>query len=205
MLVRHNRSVMLIDGAAKIAKTEALLDDLYYQTTKAAMLRTQLLCAREGCLDIDWRTALMEIAAQPITGVTDHHQQIRERAASEVANLPEADWEPDMKVGWRASLEAWYITTKQCLDEIEELEKRTRVEAGLPIDGITERYAIDRDLETASYRAGLAAGGLANDWYDWLLIRVIQWPDENRRDSQIEAMEDPGYRATLQHLPAYWA
>jgi hypothetical protein len=30
VLVRHNHSVMLIDGAVKIADTEALLDDLYY-------------------------------------------------------------------------------------------------------------------------------------------------------------------------------
>ena len=202
--MRQNR-VMFTDAPGKIAKAEARIEDLYFQSIKTAMLHTQLLCAREGCLDIDWRTALIESAVQPISDIAAAHQQIRERAAREVANLPDADWEPDMKIGWRASLEAWYTASKKSLDEMEELEKHIRAEAGRPIDGITERYAMERDLQTASYRAGLTAGGLANDWYQWLLNRIKHWPDTNRRDSQLAVMEEPGYRETLQQLPSYWA
>ncbi len=196
---------MPTDGPAKIAQTEARIEDLAYQTIKAAMLHIQLLCAREGCLDIDWRTTLIETTARPIDDIAVDHQQIRERAAREVANSPDADWEPDMKVGWRASLEAWYTASKQCLDDMEELEKHIRAEAGKPVDDITERYAMQRDLQTASYRAGLTAGGLATDWYQWLLNRVKQWPDKDRRDSQLAEMEEPGYRQKLQQLPPYWA
>ncbi len=203
--MRQNHTMMPIDGPAKIAETEARIEDLAYQTIKAAMLHTQLICAREGCLDIDWRTTLIETAAQPINDIAAEHQQIRERAAHEVANLPDADWEPDMKVGWRAALEAWYTASKKCLDDMEELEKHTRVEAGKPVDDITARYAMDRDLLTASYRAGLTAGGLPNDWYKWLIKRVKHWPDANRRDGQLAEMEEPGYREKLQQLPSYWA
>jgi hypothetical protein len=194
-----------IDGPGRIAKAEALIEDLYYRTVKATTLRAQLLCARHGYLDIDWRTALIEVTTEPIEGIAEKHQQIRERAVRDVANLSDADWEPDMKVGWRASLEAWFGATKECLDDIEELQKRTRAEAGLPVDGIAERHAMDLDVETASYRAGLTAAGLVSDWHDWLLERVRKWPDAGRRDVQLAAMKEPDYRARVQQLPAYWA
>ncbi|ORW11048.1 MULTISPECIES: hypothetical protein [Mycobacterium] len=197
--------MMPVDGPAKIAEGQARIEDFAYQTIKASMLHTQLICAREGCLDIDWRTTLIETAAQPINDIAADHQQIRERAAHEVANLPDADWEPDMKVGWRASLEAWHTASKKCLDDMDELEKHTRAESGKPVDDITERYAMERDLLTASYRAGLTAGGVVSDWYEWLLKRVKQWPDTNRRDSQLAEMDEPGYRKNLQKLPPYWA
>jgi hypothetical protein len=203
--VLHNRTVTPTDGPGRIAKAEALIEDLYYQTVKATTLRTQLLCARHGYLDIDWRSALIEITAEPVEGIAEKHQLIRERAARDVANLSDADWEPDMKVGWRASLEAWFAATKECLDDIEELQKRTRAEAGLSVDGIAERHAMDLDVETASYRAGLTAAGLVSDWYGWLLERVRKWPDAGRRDVQLAAMKDPEYRAGVQQLPAYWA
>ena len=45
---------------------------------------------------------------------------------------------------------------------------------------------MERDLVTASYRAGLAAGGLDIDWYDWLIDRVRAWPDTQRRDDQLD-------------------
>ena len=194
-----------IDGPGQIAKAEAFVEDLYYRTVKATTLHTQLLCARAGYLDVDWRTALVEAAAEPIEGIAEKHQQLRERAASDVADLSDADWEPEMKVGWRASLEAWYAATKECLAEIENLQKRTRAEAGLPVAGIAERHAMDLDVETASYRAGLSAAGLTNDWYDWLLERVRKWPDAGRRDAQLAAMKEPEYHASIQQLPVYWA
>jgi hypothetical protein len=194
-----------IDGPGRIAKAEALVDDLYYRTVKATTLRTQLLCARQGCLDVDWRTALVELVAEPVEGIAEKHQHIRERAVRDVADLADADWEPDMKVGWRASLEAWYAATKECLDALEDLAKRSRAEAGLPMAGVAERHAMDLDVETASYRAGLTAAGLVNDWYDWLQERVRKWPDAGRRDLQLAAMKEPDYRAGIQQLPAYWA
>jgi hypothetical protein len=194
-----------IDGQAQITKSQTVVDELYYQIVKATTLLTQLLCAREGCLDVDWRTAVVEAAAEPIEGIAGKHQELRERAARDVADLPEADWEPDMKVGWRSSLDAWFAATKACLADIEDLEKRSRSEAGLSVAGLADRHAMDLDVHTASYRAGMTAAGLVSNWYEWLLERVREWPDPLRRKTQLAAMEQQDYRASVQQLPAYWA
>ena len=71
---------------------------------------------------------------------------------------------------------------------------------------VTARITMDRDLATASYRAGLAAGGLDVDWYDWLIERVRLWPDVKRRNDQLDLMTlEPDYRQSIEQLPPYWA
>lgn len=190
---------------ADISRAAALIDDAFYQLTKAAMLRTQLLGARLGMLDVDWRTSVLDAVAERLPNVGDRHQELRLRAAEEVANLPNAEWEPDMKVGWRTSLESWYASTKQCLDEMEDAQRRIHIEAGLPVERLAADFAMDRDLETASYRAGLTAAGLVSNWLEWLQERVRTWPYGPRRDAQLQAMDNPDYRRELQQLPRYWA
>jgi hypothetical protein len=195
----------MTDPAAQIARATERIDGLFYRLTKAALLRTQLLCARHGGLDADWRTAVLEAAAEPVPDIDDRHQQLRIQAAEEIANLPNADWEPDMRVGWRDSLEAWYAATKQCLDDIDDAQRLLHREAGLSTEAAEANSAMDRDLVTASYRAGLTAAGLVSDWYDWLHGRVLGWPHGPRRETQLAAMAQEDYRRTLQQLPRYWA
>ncbi len=190
---------------ADIARAAERIDDAYYRLTRAGLLRVQLLCARLGVLDVDWRTAVLDSVDEPLPDTSDPHQQLRFQAAEEVANLPNADWEPDLKAGWRAALEAWFAATKQCLEEMEDAQRRIHVEAGLPVDSMAAGFAMDRDLETASYRAGLTAAGLVSNWFEWLQERVRAWPFGPRRDAQMQAMEDPDYRRQLQQLPRYWA
>ena len=190
---------------ADIARAAERIDDAYYRLTKAGLLRVQLLCARLGVLDVDWRTAVLDSVDEPLPDTSDHHQQLRFQVAEEVANLPNADWEPEMKAGWRTALEAWFAATKQCLEEMEDAQRRIHVEADLPVDSMAAGFAMDRDLETASYRAGLTAAGLVSNWFEWLQERVRAWPFGPRRDAQMQAMEDPDYRRQLQQLPRYWA
>ena len=188
-----------------LARSAERIDDAYYRLTRAGLLRAQLLCARLGVLDVDWRTAVLDSVDEPLPDTGDRHQQLRFEAAEEIANLPNADWEPEMKAGWRTALEAWFAATKQCLDEMEDAQRRIHVEAGLPLDSMAAGFAMDRDLETASYRAGLTAAGLVSNWFEWLQDRVRAWPFGPRRDGQMQAMEDPDYRRQLQQLPRYWA
>lgn len=190
---------------ADIARAAAVIDDAYYRLTKAGLLRTQLLCARLGVLDIDWRTAVLDSVAEPLPDTGERHQELRRRAAHEVANLPNADWEPEMKAGWRTALEAWFAATKQCLDAMEDAQRRIYAEAGLSVEQLAVGFGMDRDLETASYRAGLTAAGLVSNWFEWLHERVQTWPYGPRRDTQLQAMSDPDYRRKLQQLPRYWA
>lgn len=191
--------------ADEIARAAGRIDDLFYRLTKSSVLRTQLLCARHGVLSVDWRTQLVEVAAEPIPEISDTHQRLRLQAVDEVANMPNADWEPEMKVGWRDSLESWFAATKACLEDISETQRLLLGEARLPTAGLDAELAMDRDLETASYRAGLTAAGLVSDWMDWLHRQVRGWPSGLRREAQLAAMADDAYRRTLQQLPRYWA
>jgi hypothetical protein len=183
----------------------ALLDDLYLQLLTAGLLHSVLLCARHGVLDADWRTAVLDDATDPVEEINDHHQQLRLQAAEAVANLANADWEPGTKVGWRTSLEAWHAASTGCLDRIEDAQRRIHAEAKLSTRDLEAGFVMDRDLETASYRAGLTAAGLVSNWQEWLRGRVQSWPRGPRRDSQLAALDDPDYRRGLQQLPRYWA
>ena len=195
----------MTDANADIVRSAELIEGLYHRLTKAGLLRVQLLCARQGVLDVDWRTAVLESVGEPMEGISERHQELRLQAAEEVANLPNADWEPDMKVGWREALEAWFVATKQCLDEMEDAQRRIHVEVGLPLGNLRADFAMDRDLDTASYRAGLTAAGLVSNWFEWLGERVRSWPHGPRREGQLQAMADADYRRQLQQLPRYWA
>ncbi len=62
-------------------------------------------------------------------------------------------------------------------------------------------YVVDRTRLTASYLAGLAAGGLDIDWRSWYSSQIESWPDD--RSYKLSA------RLTLTNpdfgrLPEYW-
>ncbi len=191
---------------AHLQVTLAEIEDATYRLIAAGFLRSQLSAARLGVLDVDWRTALIESTAEPLAGLSDSHLEMRLKAADEIANIANQDWEPQMKVGWRDSLEAWHAATKRCIDHTLAAQVSLRRSAGLSSADAEAAAAMDRDLSTASYRAGLTAAGLVSDWPRWLIERVhTAWPAGARKQNQLDAMEDPAWRRQLQQLPRYWA
>lgn len=206
-----------IDAVDKLQRAEAAVHLFSYRATQLNYLRALLLSARQGTLSEDWREALAATDPGAATDadadaddgritLTDDQRAISRQAAQEIAASPPADWHPHRNVGWRRALDAWHEATKQCLDDTERAETDLRGQSWMSADAVTARIDMDRDLATASYRAGLAAGGLAVEWYDWLIERVGRWPDIQRRDDQLDLMTlEPGYRDSMQHLPDYWA
>ncbi len=188
----HNGGVAVSGSAANDP-----IADFSYRLMRAGILRAQLLRARLGVLDVDWRTELLDATAEAAN-------PIERQAAADIANLPDADWEPEMKVGWRRSLEAWYAAMMTCIDDMQDAHRDIRrIAAGMGSDDLAT-WAMDRDVECASYRAGLTSAGLVSAWEEWLRDRVLAWPDSHRRNLQLAAMSDPEYRRQLQQLPRYW-
>lgn len=197
-----------IDGvAARLERTTAAVDEFRYQCLKLVLLRVQLVSARVGTLESNWRATLVEsieIGGVESDDEVDAADPILVRAASALTTMPPADWEPDRGVGWRTALDSWFAAIKNCLGDLDRLDARLRDEVDVPL-GATLTSTIELDLMTASYRAGLAAGGLDVDWFDWLIERVHCWPDKKLRDSQLDLMTmDPDYRAATARLPDYW-
>ncbi|UQX13522.1 hypothetical protein [Candidatus Mycobacterium methanotrophicum] len=198
------------DLAGHLTHTEASITEFHYHSTKLTLLRLHLLSARDGTLTGTWRDELTKTAnppggSRPNDSLPDEHRQAHANAIQDLAATPPADWEPDQGVGWRQSLEAWFDAIKQCFTDIEHTEQQLRAQTGITIAAHIVNTSIDQDLATASYRAGLAAGGLDVDWYDWLIDRVGNWTDTRRRDYQLDLMTlEPNYRDTVQQLPTYW-
>lgn len=186
----------VLDAAA------AAVDEL----VRARYLSRTLLAARMGLLgDEDWRTALIE-SVTAVDGLSDSQLEVRRRAATQVADLPNQAWEPGMKVGWRDSLEGWYTATKQCIDTTAKTRIELRRTAACSPGDVTAAAAMDHDLATALYRAGLTAAGLVSDWPQWLTDRCLDtWPRGARREAQLDLLQDPAYVRQLQQLPRYWA
>lgn len=211
-----DRHEWTIDAAQTIQRAEAAVYLFSCRATQLNYLRALLLSARQGTLPEDWREALVTTGTDtdtdapdgddtPIT-LTDNQLALNRQSAESLAAAPSVDWHPHRNVGWRRALDAWYDATKQCLDDTERVETDVRGLSWMSVDAVSARIDTDRDLATASYRAGLAAGGLAVEWFDWLVDRVRRWPDKQRRDDQLDLMTlEPGYRESMQRLPGYWA
>jgi len=62
-----------------------------------------------------------------------------------------------------------------------------------------------RDRLTASYLAGLAAGGQDIDWIEWFKTRIARWPPDQpgTRRAKTE-FNHPAFREKLERLPTYW-
>ncbi len=67
-------------------------------------------------------------------------------------------------------------------------------------------YVTTRDTLGASYRAGLAAGGLATPgrWVDWYRARIACWPDHAAAAAAAANLDNHTTREKMQDLPAYW-
>lgn len=190
-----------VDSDEELGDEDTRIEQFRYEMTKLTLLRTYLQCARDGILTTDWRQTLTKIHP------AGQHES-RARAIAAIAETPPADWEPDQGVGWRRALDAWHRATTDCLEATEDTQQRLLVSRAATADlvrSVAVNITIARDLATASYRAGMAAAGLDVEWYDWLIDRAREWPDERRRNEQLDLMTlEPGYRETVQKLPLYW-
>lgn len=84
------------------------------------------------------------------------------------------------------------------LDNNAEMNDRSRIlQANLFIQA--------RDRLTASYLAGLAAGGDDVDWQAWFTKRVSTWPADSpaTRRARVE-LAGPSFCTSMQRLPQYW-
>lgn len=64
-------------------------------------------------------------------------------------------------------------------------------------------HIVERDTLTASYLAGLAAGGDDIDWLSWYADRVNQWPPPYAESGRAQ-VENTGFRHFTEQLPDYW-
>lgn len=149
-----------------------------------------LMNARLGLLAADWRGTLSPEAhyAAGFPRPTDPAMLDADALAIyEVATAPPAAWEPHATGGdWRQALTAWKVDAED-LQRHQFRTKRWLSDMTIPaghqstaahLDAVLEARALD-GIE-ASYRAGLAAGGDAEDWRGWYRRRITEtWSAED--------------------------
>ena len=142
-------------------------------------------------------------------------------ALHEFATLPPQPWEPYVAGGdWRAALEAWYRETlalhdrtrQQHLEERASEPRRSRLLDPDQAATVACRdadfeaikainYARKRDRIEAWYQAGLAAGGVDEDWAGWYRDRIAAW------DRRQDAIYDPARSSAgpARRRPGAWS
>ena len=153
----------------------------HYQTT-GSVWGLVLMNARLGLLDPDWRDTLSPEShyAAGFPRPTDPALLDADALAIyEVATAPAAVWEPHATGGdWRRALSAWRDDAR-ALQRHQFRTKRWLSDMTIPegdrpnaarLDALLEARALDA-IE-ASYRAGLAAGGDAENWRGWYRSRI---------------------------------
>ena len=200
-----------------------------YLDMRVRLIGEALRRARAGTLEPDWRNHLLTWFPELVAVSPDNAALV----AREATELPVQPWEPYAAHGdWREALDAWYSDT---LALEAEHEAELLAPAPRPSDDNLEWYASGRELQQqadratregkrrerdclgASYRAGLAAGGVEIDWVSWYRQRVIEWVDcgdggdasaaraeSMRIDYRRHLADQPGWREYLQQLPEYW-
>jgi hypothetical protein len=102
-------------------------------------------------------------------------------AIYEVAAAPPSVWEPNAAAGdWRRALAAWRVAARD-LHRHQFRTKRWLCDLTIPEPDQTNAARLDAVLEArtldaieASYRAGLAAGGDAENWRGWYRNRISE-------------------------------
>ncbi|WP_292981251.1 hypothetical protein [Mycobacterium sp.] len=193
---------------------------LIYASFRHSLVGDILRRARDGALDRDWRERFTTyhpvlLKANADTVALIHH---------EMAELPEQPWEPYAAAGdWREALDAWYSDTLALETSYEHaiLAGRPRppaepesghdwlasYAAGQPKqaadDSRTRQNLLrNRDGFGASYRAGLAAGGVDVDWEGWYWQRVKLWDDLGDEGLRVDSRRNR--LLCVEHLPPYW-
>ncbi len=160
--------------------------------------------ARQGTLAPDWRANLR--AKDIVPGLLD----VSQAAVDALRAAPVAPWEPWAAGGdWRRALESWYAASIALSDRLGNGAARWRATEpdqawGAPtIEAVAaeaqretarrEQVRRDRDALTASYLAGLAAGGDPLDWRGWFRARTGATEDQPL-----------GYPDIATELPTHW-
>lgn len=201
----------------------------HYRTT-GSVWGTVLMNARSGLLDGEWRSTLSPEAhyAAGFPRPTDPSLLDADALAIyEVATAPISAWEPNAAAGdWRRALAAWRVAA-QDLHRHQFRTKRWLCDFTIPetdqpnaarLDAVLEARTLDA-IE-ASYRAGLAAGGDAENWRSWYRSRITEtWSTADDSTyklyysvdhvlAQIDRIQPVITGAPLilvqEHLPEYW-
>ncbi|MBS4728281.1 hypothetical protein MSM1_07970 [Mycobacterium sp. SM1] len=185
----------------------------HYQTTGSAW-GLVLMNARSGLLDPAWRDTLSPDAhyAAGFPRPTDPALLDADALAIyEVATAPRSPWEPGAAGGnWRRWLTAWQLAAND-LQRHQFRVKRWLSDMAIPaadrpnaarLDAVLEARALDA-IE-ASYRAGLAAGGDAEDWRGWYRSRITEtWFCPRRFEIQAVLLGTPHACGDRQRIAGY--
>lgn len=168
------------------------------------LLRKTLSAARAGDLAPDWREHLDMGYPQTAQIYSDGDAL----AMHEIATMSPQLWEPYVAQGdWRAALNAWHTASLELEESLEALRTRPgpgHTAAGSPFTPPASGPAAQNvrvllaDMRTASYQAGLAAGGDDVDWQGWLQSREDTYPAKKG------PTDWDRLRQALEQLPDYW-
>jgi hypothetical protein len=190
--------------------------DYVYRTGRLQAMTSLLELARMGRLPCDWRDRLT--AADYSMLVTTANpgyrlfSDIETLVVTEMQSLPAADWEPGADVGWRRALDSWFDASRKRIAESLTILENASQHSFFCTKEARAAFAIRRsqltvsepDMIAASYRAGLCAGGVLNDWRGWLWVRITGWPDGPARAQMLTGLQLPHFLADYQALPDYW-
>lgn len=202
----------------------------YYVAAKTRYLTQILKKAREGWLSINWRDELtpitteMSISATLIEVDALAVADIQSLPAADWEPF-QADWRAALEswyVAARTIVSENYINSfRGFFDQIADGDRlilsfarngrlaESITETVTPLDDKRDSnranyemmYVTDRTRLTASFLAGLAAGGLDIDWRSWYSSQIESWPDDNTyRLIANLALTNPDFG----RLPEYW-
>ena len=216
--------------ATRFPDHDETLGQLNFRLYFGEVLREALQRARDGLLEPQWRDNVAAGSRLSHLQSNDPYG-VFVPVVTAINEMPRAAWEPGHSPGWRAALDSWFDASRAALAEdrnikLEQHAKNTnlgmiaaRVAAPSAHAALTQiantdaqkddlarkslsMFIIERDKLTASYGAGLAAGGEAVDWRTWLEDRIATWDNESAANvARITLQQQNSY---LQRLPAYW-
>lgn len=201
---------------------------LYYRLLRNTLLGKTLQRARDGLLTPTWRDSLHEDPAVRHNYSADVHALV----LADILESPTAPWEPGHAPDWRTALTAWYTSARAALGESRQLNmivlanqvgasargvmmhagSADQLVAAIATEDMTddtvrsghETYIAERDKLTASFLAGLVAGGESFDWQGWLAARAETWPNELMVNNVRLMLRSEALTPYWQKLPSYW-
>lgn len=202
----------------------------YYMAAKTRYLAQILKRARDGSLSINWRDELAPVTAESWSSATLVEVDalaVADIQSLPVADWEplQAAWRPALESWYVAARtiasENYINSVRDFLDQIADGDRlvatfardcrlsEALTETIAPLDNKRDgnrvnyemMYVVDRTRLTASYLAGLAAGGLDIDWRSWYSSQFESWPQERsyQLNAQLTLMN-----TDFERLPAYW-
>lgn len=209
------------------------LGQLSFRLYYGEVLRQALQQARDGVLHPQWRENVGSSSRLSGLQHSDPYG-VRLSVVTAINEMPRAAWEPGHSPDWRAALNSWFDASRAALAEHRKtvldqhatmtqssMTARVRLTAPTAGDALTKITELDvqndglarqslatfitqRDTLTASYGAGLSAGGEDVDWRTWLEGRIDTWDTDNSlaaEGARAMVRQQPSY---LERLPTYW-